>query len=62
MESNKRMVVCPYCKTEQNPLNIPLKMTTDTAWTAHDCEKCGRTFGYVQVVRRSFTTVELEGQ
>lgn len=62
MENHEGLVVCPYCKTEQNPLNIPLKMTTDRAWVAYDCEKCKKTFGYVQVVNRSYITVELEGQ
>lgn len=55
-------VICPYCKAEQNPFNIPLQMRTGTDWIAYDCEHCKRTFGYVQVVHRSYITVELEGQ
>ena len=61
MPENEK-VVCPYCGTEQNPLNIPMKLMTDRAWIAYDCEKCSRTFGYVQIVRRSYVSVALEGQ
>lgn len=52
-------VVCPYCKAEQNPFNIPLSPST-TGWILHDCDSCGETFAYVQVVERSYCMTKVE--
>ncbi len=62
MENHENKVVCPYCKEEQNPLNIPSQLFTSRTWVPYECEKCKKLFGYIQVVSRSYLTVELEGQ
>ena len=51
-----QQVFCPYCNHPQNELNIEKKMYTNTEWTSHTCEKCGKLFGYIQIVERAYIT------
>lgn len=51
-----RVVTCPYCHKAQSAYNIPLRMTSNTEWVWHDCEHCGKGFGYMQFVERIYIT------
>lgn len=57
-----RVVTCPYCNKEQNMHNIPLQMHTSKMWIAHDCENCGKVFGYIQIVERIYVVVQTKEQ
>ena len=52
-----RAVTCPYCHKAQNPLNIPLRLTSSKEWICYDCEHCGQVFGYMQFVERIYISV-----
>lgn len=51
-----RVVTCPYCHTAQNDCNIPKQLHSDRRWVWHDCEYCGKGFGYMQFVERIYIT------
>lgn len=55
-------VFCPYCNHPQNEMNIEKKMYTSTEWDSHTCEKCGKLFGYIQIVERAYITAGVQGE
>lgn len=55
-----QQVFCPYCNHPQLDINIDKKMYSNTEWTGHTCEKCGKLFAYVQIVERAYFTAGLQ--
>lgn len=49
-----KVVTCPYCKTAQNDYNIPIHLRSDPDWIWHNCECCGKGFGYRTIVERVY--------
>lgn len=54
-------VFCPYCKAEQNDLNIKKPMFTSKDWIYHECDKCHTPFGYLPIVKRAYITAKMPG-
>lgn len=55
-----RVLTCPHCHKEQNMYNIPKRKDTSTEWVAHECDHCGKLFGYIQIVERIYVAVATE--
>lgn len=56
-----RVLTCPYCHKEQNMFNISPRMHTSKEWIVHECEHCGKLFGYIQIVERIYIATQVKG-